>query len=372
MSTAVSPSQQRLAPRTTPRRRQAAAQAAREAPLLSVVIVNFRQWPNTARLVRQLLAADCARRGAAEVIVVDNHSPPHPVARTLRRRPGVSLRRLDRNCGFATGVNEGARLGSGQWLLLLNPDMSVPPGFLDAVLALAQRLPAEAPDVGVTGFQLRHTDGTRQGSCGRFPTLLNSLAGLALPRARRKCRPLPADARTSVDWLTGCCLLVRRDCWRQLGGLDEDYFLYYEDVDFCRRARAAGWSVVYEPGLSVTHHWPLHARPVPAVLRAMTRHALLTYALKHWRPRPARALTALVWLEAVARQAAAKLRGEAGAARLFGDLREMAADLGRGRVRRARRRLLHAARDLDTLPALAVSDRPCAAPLGAVVSRVPA
>src|SRR5581483_1368994 len=119
-----------------------------------VVIVNFRQWPNTDRLTRQLLASDAARRGAAEVVVVDNHSPPHPLLGRLRRRPGVSVRRLGRNRGFAKGVNEGVRLSRGRWLLLLNPDMSVPPGFLDRVLSLVHRLPAEDPSVGVVGFRL--------------------------------------------------------------------------------------------------------------------------------------------------------------------------------------------------------------------------
>jgi N-acetylglucosaminyl-diphospho-decaprenol L-rhamnosyltransferase len=373
MATAVSPRKTRPALRTTPRPRRGTACPAPEAPHLSVVIVNFRQWQNTARLTRQLLNADAARRGAAEIVIVDNHSPAHPLARRMRRQPGVSLRRFDRNRGFAKGVNEGCRLSQGQWLLLLNPDMSVPPGFLDGVLSLVRRLPAEAPNIGVAGFRLHNTDGSLQGSCGPYPTFINSLAGLLVPRARRKCQPLADIERRAVDWVTGCCLLVRRDCFHQLGGLDEDFFLYYEDVDFCRRARAAGWSVVYEPELSLTHHWPLHARPVSAVLRVMTRHALLTYARKHWGRVSSGVLGGLVWLEAGIRQAAAAIRGQADSVRLFGSLRRLAADLIGGRTTQARRQLLHAARDLDTLPDLPVPERsPQPAPVGAVVSRVPA
>ena len=71
-----------------------------------------------------------------------------------------------------------------------------------------------------------------------------------------------------MPWVTGCCLLVRRDCWHDLGGFDEDFFLYYEDADLCRRARGRGWSVWYEPGLRVTHFHPLHVRAVPPVHRA--------------------------------------------------------------------------------------------------------
>src|SRR5947209_8442402 len=85
----------------------------RDHPVLSVVIVNYRQWRNTARLTRQLLDSAAGRAGAAEVVIVDNHSPPHPLRGKLRRTEGVSLRRFGRNHGFARGVNEGCRLTRG-------------------------------------------------------------------------------------------------------------------------------------------------------------------------------------------------------------------------------------------------------------------
>src|SRR5438552_17493509 len=91
------------------------------SPQLSVVIVNYRQWGNTARLTRQLLVSDSSRRGLAEVVIVDNHSPAHPARRRLRRMPGVSVRCFGQNRGFARGVNEGCRLSRGDWVLLLNP-----------------------------------------------------------------------------------------------------------------------------------------------------------------------------------------------------------------------------------------------------------
>jgi GT2 family glycosyltransferase len=77
-------------------------------------------------------------------------------------------------------------------------------------------------------------------------------------------------------------LLIRRDCFQQLGGFAPGLFLYYEVVDLCRRARLAGWKVAFEPALAAIHHQPLHRRPVSARMRLMTRHALLTYAAKHW------------------------------------------------------------------------------------------
>src|SRR5262249_12969914 len=93
-----------------------------QPPLLSVVGVNYAAGPDTARLAGQLLAAATARCGAAEVVIVDTHSPPHRLLARLRRRRGVSLRRWGRNRGFGRAVNEGVRLSRGGWLLLLNPD----------------------------------------------------------------------------------------------------------------------------------------------------------------------------------------------------------------------------------------------------------
>jgi GT2 family glycosyltransferase len=303
-----------------------------------VVLVNYRQWPGTAALVRQLLAAEPARRGDVEVVVVDNHSPPHRLLARLRRRPGVSVRRWGRNRGFARAVNEGCRLSRGDWFLLLNPDVTVPEHFVAGVLRLIDELAAE-PRAGVVGLQLRNRDGTRQLSAGPFPTLAGTLAGLALPRARRKYQVQRGRARRRVPWVTGCCLLLRRACLHDLGGLDEDFFLYYEDVDLCRRAWQRGWSVWYEPALRVAHHQPLHGRPVTPLLRLITRHALLTYAARHWPRWQLRVLAGVVRLEAWGRRLWARWRGRPDEAALFRDLGRLAAEAARGDERRARRRL---------------------------------
>jgi GT2 family glycosyltransferase len=305
---------------------------------MSVVIVNYRQWPSTAALVQQLLDAEPARRGDVEVVVVDNHSPPHRLLSRLRRRTGASLRRWGRNRGFARAVNEGCRLSQGEWFLLLNPDVTVPEGFVEGVLALADELAAD-PHAGVIGFQLRNCDGTRQLSAGPFPTLAGTLAGLALPRARRKYQAQRGRQRRRVDWVTGCCLLLRRACVQELGGLDEDFFLYYEDVDLCRRAWERGWSVWYEPALRVTHHQPLHGRRVSPLLRLITRHSLLTYAARHWPRWQLRLLAGVVRAEAWGRRLLARWKGRPKAAELFRELGQIAADFGRGDERRARRRL---------------------------------
>ena len=256
---------------------------------------------------------------------------------------GVSLVRNGRNNGFAKAANRGGRLSRGEWVLLLNPDVTVPEGFLDRVLDAAQRWPAVDPRAGVIGFQLRHRDGSRQASAGPFPTLARTVAGLLVPRSRRRCQHRSLTGRQSVAWVTGGCLLVRRDCYEQLGGMDEKFFLYYEDVDLCRRARDAGWSVWYDPALRVTHHFPLHSRAVPPPLRLVTRHALLTYSFKHWPRWQARALSGLVWAEAVVRSAAARWRGQADVSDCYRELRALVGDVVCGRRARSARRIREAA-----------------------------
>jgi GT2 family glycosyltransferase len=310
-----------------------------ESPRLSVVVVNYQHWDDTTRLVRQLRASAPLRSGEAEVVVVDNHSPAHPVIGKLRRLSGVSLRRWRRNRGFARAVNEGCRLSRGDWFLLLNPDVTLDADFLDGVLETADRLSVEETGVGVVGFRLCNPDGSRQLSTGRLPTLASTLAGLLLPRERRKYQAVSETTSSRVDWATGCCLLIRRKCWEQLHGLDTDFFLYYEDVDFCARAAALGWQVRHDPGLAVTHHRPLHGRAVSPALRLITRHALLTYAHKHWPRTHQRLLARIVGWEACLRQLRARCEGDAVAARAFAVLRQVAADSMTGDSARAGRRL---------------------------------
>ncbi|HVK07981.1 MAG TPA: glycosyltransferase family 2 protein [Gemmataceae bacterium] len=327
---------------TTPQRAPArpAVRPRPAAPHVSVVVINYCQWRSTDRLTRQLVGADAIDAGRADVIVVDNDSPPDPAAARLRRRPGVALKAFPRNTGFARAANEGCRLTRGDWVLLLNPDTAVPDGFLDQLDALCRSLDLDDPKVGVVGLSLVHGDGSPQASGGPPPTLFRTLTGLVLPRRIRKGRPVRGTDRVAVPWVTGCGMLIRRACWADIGGFDESFFLYYEDTDFCRRALAAGWTVWHEPGLRLTHFKPLHTRPVPPELRLMTRHALLTYADKYWPGWQAKALAGVVWAEALARH----LRAVAGRtpAGLHRELRRLAGDWIAGRLLSARARVRRA------------------------------
>jgi N-acetylglucosaminyl-diphospho-decaprenol L-rhamnosyltransferase len=311
------------------------------SPQVSVVIVNYHQWGETADLIRQLGRSTSLATGKVEIVVVDNHSPKNPIAGWLRRRRGVSLRRWSKNRGFACAVNEGCRLSQGGWFLLLNSDMTVREGFLDGVLALAHRLEQENPRMGILGFQLRNSDGSRQWSTGPFPTLWGTLSRLVLPRSRRKYHALRARKLTHVSWVTGCCLLLRRECMQDLGGLDQRFFLYYEDIDLCRRARDRGWTVGYEPSLRVTHHRPLHSRSLAVAMRVLTRHALLTYASKHWPTWQFRLLARIVEAEAIVRNQWKLWKGDYQKADQLAVLEAIASEMATGNSRQARRRLLH-------------------------------
>lgn len=340
-----------FSPATTPDAAPSfAPQSVATAPAVSVVVVNFRRPDCTSKLARQLDTADAMRSGQAEIVLVDNDIDPRPIRRLMRRQPGVVIRSFGLNRGFARAVNEGCRVSRGQWLLLLNPDVRAPEEFLDGVINAADRLAAEDPRTGVVGFELRHADGSPQASAGPFPTLANVLTGLVRPRARRRCRPASATARQPIDWVTGCCLLIRRECWLELGGFDEDFFLYYEDVDFCRRAKGRGWSVWYDPSLGLIHDHPLHRRQITPVLRLVTRHALLTYAIKHWPGWQSHLLSRLVRLESQARGLWARCFIRPDVSELYRRLDRLAAELMDGRHLRARRHLIDAARALVTEP----------------------
>jgi N-acetylglucosaminyl-diphospho-decaprenol L-rhamnosyltransferase len=315
-----------------------------KSPRLSVIIVNYRQWDKTEELVRLLAMSSCVKHGLAEIVIVDNHSPVHPIIKRLRRLPSVSLRRWKHNRGFARAVNEGCRLSQGEWFLLLNPDTTPSEGFLDGVLAQLDEL---EPRAGIVGFHLRNSDGSRQLSAGPFPTLLSTLARLVLPRSRRKYHTLRSENRCEVSWVTGCCLLLRRDCLLDLGGLDEEFFLYYEDVDLCRRAQQRNWSVWYEPNLTVIHHHPLHQRCVPAALRLVTRHSLMTYARKHWAGWQFRLLTRIIQTEAGLRQLTAWWQGDTQQSKVFALLCAVCRDLRLDDQAATQQRIQQAVRHID-------------------------
>ena len=225
-------------------------------PRLSVIIVSW----NVRDLLRDCLRSLRPGRDSTnlEIILVDSGSADGSAAMVSAEFPWVHLVARPDNVGFPKGNNIGLALAGGQYLLLLNPDTVV---LGDALPTLVNYL-AQHPDVGCVGPQLRNPDGTIQSSRRRFPTLATAffestwLQPVAPGRllAHYYMQDQPDDATSEVDWLTGACLLVRREVLEQVGGLDEDYFMYSEELDWCRRIKTAGWRIVYLPAAQIMHH----------------------------------------------------------------------------------------------------------------------
>ncbi len=251
----------------------------------SVVIVNYR----TDEVLLACLASLSKTGGglALEVIVVDNGAT---LARgDLRERfPGVRLVDNAGNVGFARAANQGIGLARGRYVLCLNPDTVVHEG---AVAAMVAYLEAH-PRVGAVGARLLESDGSLQYSCRRFPGYLTILFGRYALLTRLFPRNagsqdylyLDWDHRTAreVDWVSGACLMVRREVLTSVGPFDEGYFLFVEDMDWCRRIRDAGWAVAYVPDAVVTHHIGVSRGAVPPWVVWARHRGMLRYVRKHF------------------------------------------------------------------------------------------
>jgi len=194
-----------------------------------------------------------------EIIVVDNASTDGSPDMVRQRFPTVKLIASDLNLGFTRGNNVGIAGSSGRYMLLLNPDTEVIANALSTMIAYMD----SHLDVGALGPKLLFPDGHIQSSRRRFPTLATAfLESTPLQQWFPKNRVLGRyyvadrsdDEEQDVDWVIGACLLIRRQAWEQLGPLDEAFFMYSEELDWCRRLKTAGWRVVYIPSATVVHH----------------------------------------------------------------------------------------------------------------------
>ncbi len=275
-------------------------------PRVSVVIVNYNSWDDVARLVASLAASPEVGSGLCEIVVIDNGSEGS--APESLREPGEGVRVIERgeNGGFAVGVNAGWRAARGDWILVLNPDVVADPGFLGQVVNRLEALDRDPP--GIVGFGLRNPEGTPQPSVGTFPSLFRTVREQLIPRSRRNYQPVWRTRAGPVDWVTGACLLINGPMMAATGGLDEEFFLYYEEVALCRTARNLGWRVEYDPTIEVVHLRPLQNRAVSPRMRVITRHSKLLYFRKHLPRRQFLGLSLVVAVEARARGLWARLR----------------------------------------------------------------
>jgi N-acetylglucosaminyl-diphospho-decaprenol L-rhamnosyltransferase len=249
-------------------------------PDVSVIIISY----NTRALLQACLEAVAASTGVAlEVFVVDNASRDGSADLVAERFPAVTLMRNPENRGFAAANNLAIRRARGRDVLLLNPDTLVRP---DTIAHLAACLAAQ-PDVGITGPRVLNDDGSLQ-SCGYwYPTLLDEIrvsrrVETVARRMLGEPRPFPdPDHATDVDWVDGCCLLIRRTVIDRIGLLDEQYFLYAEELDWCRSAKAAGWRIQTCPDAAMTHLRGRSSDQVRGVALALLIETRLRYYRKH-------------------------------------------------------------------------------------------
>ncbi len=252
------------------------------APDVSVVVVSW----NTRDLTLACLSAidaDAAESGVPiEIVLVDNASLDGTAEAVREDWPLVTVVETPRNVGFAAGANLGIGRTSGGVVLLLNPDAVVPAGALVALLRFFE----SAPRAGVVGCKMVGPDGADQFSCGRFLSPFNQFAetiGLGLaPSLRRSysAAELAAEA-VDVDWVVGASMAIRRETLADVGDLDERFFMYSEDEDFCLRARRAGWTVHLLSSIRVVHVGGAAAAQALDAMRAAARASQYAFVRKH-------------------------------------------------------------------------------------------
>lgn len=238
---------------------------------LSIVIVNW----NGLSVLRDCLVSisDDSPDRDLEVIVVDNDSHDDSVAMVRREFPWVRVVVNSRNLGFAAGNNRGFATARGRYVLLLNSDTLVLPG----ALAKSVKYLDEHPQAGVLGCRIEFPDRSFQTSCYRFNNLMELFMGRLLPLGSVKNERLnfgrywgcQFQEPTEVDVVAGCFMIVRREIILKSGGLDEDFFMYGEDEEWCSRIKRDGWQVIYYPAAIIIHLHRFSSRQARRALRVI-------------------------------------------------------------------------------------------------------
>jgi hypothetical protein len=280
-----------------------------DTPVVSAIVVNYNAGQELRRALQSI--ADEMADQPWEAVVVDNASSDGSADIALEFEPRVQIIRNEVNKGFASGVNQGFAATSAQHVLIMNPDCRLIAGAIAALCADLE----EHPRCAIAGPKILNPDGSVQGSARGDPDMLTGLFGRT-PVLGRVLRRMPlarrnvvsdhvvrsGDAGADVDWVSGACLLARRDPLIEVGGFDERYFLYWEDADLCRRLRHAGYSVRYVTGAGAIHRVGQSSRTARAsAIRAFHESAYLYYAthVAHGRFHPKRVLA---WVLLAARR----------------------------------------------------------------------
>ncbi len=246
---------------------------------ISAVVVNYNALDHLLECVRSLRAD-----AVADIVVADNGSTDGSAEALRHADPGAAWVPTGANLGYGAGANRGAARATGDLLLICNADVVIEPG---TVKALAAALESDER-MALVGPRIEDSSGALYPSPRTFPELGvafgHAFLGLVAPRNRftRRYRMLDWDhAQTGrVDWVSGSCFLVRRTAWEALGGFDESYFMYVEDVDLCWRASRAGWRVGFEPAARVLHVQGVSTELAPYRMLVEHHRSLLRFS---WR-----------------------------------------------------------------------------------------
>lgn len=251
---------------------------------ISVLVVSYNCCDV---LLRCLASLRDSGRDDLDIVVVDNASTDGTVAQVALHFPTVTLVAEPENRGFSVAVNTAARRAKGDVFLLLNPDTEMPPGGVDVLpAALTAR-----PDAWAVGFRQVDQEGRFQLAVGPEPTLLRELMRTFVQRRLDRHDPITAwvvdrwlGRAQTVPWVAGSSLLVWRHAFDRVGGFDERFFLYFEDIDFCLRLNNAGGKVYYDPSLTILHHRGVSAGRSKTLAQRAYRESQLMFWQKHRGP----------------------------------------------------------------------------------------
>ena len=253
---------------------------------VTAILVNYNAGPELSRALRSI--ADELTGQPWEAIVIDNASADSSGRAVADFAPQARLIANSENVGFARAVNQGLAVARADRVLIMNPDCRL---VADALAVMDAELESD-PACALVGPRILNPDGSVQGSARGDPDMLTGLFGRT-PAAQRLLPWLAPSRRnvvveeairssqssTVVDWLSGACLLARRDALQRVSGFDERYFLYWEDADLCKRLRAAGYRIRYVSGATAVHRVGLSSRTARMVsIRAFHDSAYLYYA----------------------------------------------------------------------------------------------
>jgi N-acetylglucosaminyl-diphospho-decaprenol L-rhamnosyltransferase len=260
---------------------------------LSIIIVNWNVRELLRRCLHSIFQLPISNlqpptsNFQIEVIVVDSASSDGSVAMVEKEFPQVQLIANSENVGFSVGNNQGIAASRGRYILLLNPDTEV----VGDALATMVKYMDEHPQVGALGPQLLNPDGSIQSSRRRFPTLATAFLESTILQQwfpdnvvlrRYYALDRPDDEVQEVDWVTGACLLARRKTVEEVGLLDEGFFMYSEELDWCRRIKGQGWKVVYLPTARVIHHGGQSSEQVKPFQHIQFQRSRVRYFRKHY------------------------------------------------------------------------------------------